>query len=114
MPFFYIIVKPGYYEEEKLLYAMKQRDPNFLKETYSDFLSDMMCNYLLFFLFTFLLLIFSFYYLIEFSGVYYYSSLGWISGGFISFIYYLIGLDFFIPLTISLFKKIADLDKRFR
>ena len=110
MPVFYIITKPGYYEEEKLLFAMKQRDPDLLKKTYIEFLFDMMWNYIVFFLMAFTLFIFSSYFVIAHSGVYSNSSLGWISGGCISLLFYLFGFDFLIPLISALFKKFVDLN----
>ena len=114
MPFFYIIVKPGYYEEEKLLYAMKQKNRDLLNITYSEFLQEMMCNYSIFYLMTFFLFFFSFYYMVEFSGLYSNSSLGWISGGFQSFAFYLFGIDFFIPLLAAVIKKFVDKNLRFK
>jgi len=114
MPILYIITKPGYYEEERLVYAMKQKSPKAVKEAYNDLLIDMFFNYFVFYCIVFCLFFFAFYYIIAFSGVYYYSSLGWISGGFISFIYYMFGIDFIFPLIYASVKKFADSNLRFR
>lgn len=114
MPLLCLLTKPGYYQEEKLLYAMKQKQPNLLKSAYNEVFWEMFCSYLIFYMITCFIFLFSFYYLISFSGVYYYSSLGWISGGFISIFFYIFGLDFVIPFLASLVKKFADLEPSYK
>jgi hypothetical protein len=114
MPLLYMLTKPGYYQEEKILFAMKHKSPEMVQQAHNEVFREMLFSYIIFYLLTAFIFLFSFYYVIAFSGVYYYSSLGWISGGVISLFYYVFGLDFFIPLTAAFVKKFADLEPTYK
>ena len=107
MQLLYLLTKPIKEVEDNMNKAMETKNMSVVAKEYNNFVIKMSLRYIIFNSIFTSYTLFSFYYLIAFSGVYPNSSLGWISGGFITFFLFMFGFDLILPIFAAILKKVA-------